>query len=60
MLIKTLKSKKKLIISSICLILLGFIISFVGFAILNFDLSKFDTCGEFQWYRIVHFGNHTP
>lgn len=56
MVIDKLKSKKKLIISSISLTILGFIISFIGFVTLGFDLTKFETSGEYKWYRTINFG----
>ena len=46
--------KKKGISISIKLIIIGAVISLIGFGLLGFDINKFDKAGAHQWYSTVH------
>lgn len=49
------KFRKKLALSGLGLIIIGFIIGFAGFAIAGFDMSTFEHSGEYKWYRTTYF-----
>jgi hypothetical protein len=40
---------------SFVLILMGLLISFIGFAISGFDKNAYKTSGEDHWYRTITF-----
>lgn len=51
------KFKKKVIIISAGLIILGISISLVGFKMANFDLTMFNSNGSTKWYRTIQIDN---
>lgn len=51
------KFKKKVIIISTGLIILGLSISLVGFKMANFDLTMFNSNGSTKWYRTIQIDN---
>lgn len=52
--------KEKIIKSSILLIIIGILISFIGLGIGNFDLAMFKTEGQYKWYRTINFDVEGP
>jgi len=46
--------KKKGIITSIALIILGTFIILVGFGMIGFDVNKLAENGSHQWYRTIY------
>ncbi|MDU1314798.1 MAG: hypothetical protein E6940_12150 [Clostridium septicum] len=53
MIIKNLK--RKIINISVSLIVIGFIISMVGFGIGGFDLTSFKLSDTQKWYRTINY-----
>ncbi|MGL4990355.1 MAG: hypothetical protein ACRCYE_04655 [Sarcina sp.] len=49
------KFKKKLLLSGIGLIIVGFMITITGFAIASFDMNLFEYDGEYKWYRTIGY-----
>jgi hypothetical protein len=45
--------KKKCILLSITLIIVGTFISFAGFGLTGFDVNKFEETGIHKWYRTI-------
>lgn len=52
--------KRKTILLSSILIITGITISFIGFAMGNFDLDIFKTEGVYKWYRTINFDGDGP
>lgn len=48
------KFKKKFIITSVCLIIIGLVISIVGFGICSFDLNTFESNDTQKWYKTIN------
>lgn len=52
--------KKKIILLSSSLIIIGITISFIGFGIGKFDLAMFERDGKYKWYRTINFDADGP
>ena len=50
--------KRKIINISIGLIVIGFIISMVGFGIDGFDLTSFKSSDTHKWYRTININEN--
>lgn len=48
--------KRKVVTISVTLIVIGFIISTIGFGIGNFDLNGFKPTGTQKWYKTINIG----
>lgn len=53
------KFNKKTIIISLSLIVLGFMISLIGFNIAKFDLSNFKETDSHKWYRTIQIDENS-
>lgn len=51
--------KRKIINISVSLIVIGFIISMVGFGIGGFDLTSFKSSDTQKWYRTINIDDNS-